>query len=173
MGKNKEVFTEMREKSLYAITEHQQLMMFEIEQMDGELTPEIEQQLEITKSELNQKSMAYLEVIGQKDGINTVIDIEVKRLQALKKRNNNIVTRLKDNLLIAVKTFGTYEVGLQKFGTRKSESIEVEFINELPEEFKTIKVTESANKIELKKALKDGIEINGVTLKTNYNLKIN
>jgi hypothetical protein len=105
-------------KSLYAINEQQMELMSAIELMDGELTPEMESQLEITKSELNHKSIAYLEVIKGKDGINAVIDIEIKRLQALKKRNNNIVGRLKDNLLNAVKTFGTYEVGLQKFTTR-------------------------------------------------------
>jgi len=102
-----------------------------------------------------------------------LIDAEIKRLQALKKRNTNIVLRLNSNLLSAVKTFGVYEVGLQKFGIRKSESIEVEFINELPEEYKTRKLTETANKMALKKAIKEGKEIEGVTLKTNYNLKIN
>ena len=160
-------------KSLYAINEQQMELMSAIELMDGELTPEMESQLEITKSELNHKSIAYLEVIKGKDGINAVIDIEIKRLQALKKRNNNIVGRLKDNLLNAVKTFGTYEVGLQKFTTRKSETIEVEFINELPEEFKTIKVTEAANKVELKKALKAGVKVKGVSLVEHQNLKIN
>jgi len=173
MGKSKEVFTQMREKSLFAINEQQQELMFNIEEMDGELTPEIEQALEITKGELNQKSIAYLEVIQTKDALNLMIDNEIKRLQALKKRNSNVVSRLKDNLLMAVKTFGSYEVGLQKFGTRKSESIEVEFVNELPDKFKTIKVTESADKKALKEAIKNGKEIKGVTLKTNYNLKIN
>ena len=160
-------------KSLYAINEQQMELMSAIELMDGELTPEMESQLEITKSELNHKSIAYLEVIKGKDGINSVIDLEIKRLQALKKRNTNIVDRLKYNLLNAVKTFGEYEVGLQKFTTRKSETIEVEFINELPEEFKTIKVTESANKVELKKALKAGVKVDGVTLVEHQNLKIN
>ena len=160
-------------KSLYAINEQQMELMSAIELMDGELTPEMESHLDITKNELNHKSIAYLEVIKGKDGINSVIDLEIKRLQALKKRNTNIVDRLKYNLLNAVKTFGEYEVGLQKFTTRKSETIEVEFINELPEEFKTIKVTESANKVELKKALKAGVKVDGVTLVEHQNLKIN
>ena len=173
MGKSREVFNSMREKSLYSITEDQQQLMFEIEMAEGELTDEMENALEITKSELNFKSIAYLEVIQTKDATNSMIDSEIKRLQALKKRNNGIVTRLKENLLRAVKTFGTYEVGLQKFGTRKSETIEVDFVNELPEEFKTIKVTESANKTALKKAIKEGREIKGVQLVEHQNLKIN
>lgn len=173
MGKSKEIFTQMREKSLFLINEEQQNLMFQIEEMGGELTPEMEAKLEITKKELNQKSIAYLEVISQKNSLNRIIDIEIKRLQALKERNSKITLSLKENLLNAVKTFGSYEIGLQKFGSRKSESIEVEFINELPERFKTIKVTETANKIELKKALKSGEKIKGVVLKSNLNLKIN
>ena len=173
MGASKEVFTQMREQSLFSINQDQQELMFRIEEMDGELTPEIESALEITKSQLNQKSIAYLEVISQKEVLNSVIDIEIKRLQSLKKRNDNINTRLRDNLLKAVKTFGDFEVGLQKFGTRKSETVEVEFVNELPDEFKTRKLTESANKVALKKAIKEGREIEGVYLKTNHNLKIN
>ena len=173
MGASKEVFTQMREQSLFSINQHQQELMFRIEELDGELTPEIESELEITKSQLNQKSIAYLEVIKQKEVLNSVIDVEIKRLQSLKKRNDNINTRLRDNLLKAVTTFGDFEVGLQKFGTRKSETVEVEFVNELPEEFKTRKLTESANKVTLKKAIKEGRKIEGVYLKTNYNLKIN
>ena len=171
MGATSEMI--IQNKSLYEINESQQFLISQIEDLEGEITPEMEQQLEITKSCLNQKSMAYLQVIKHKEGFNDLIDAEIKRLQALKKRNTNIVSRLNSNLLSAVKTFGVYEVGLQKFGIKKSESIEVEFINELPEEFKTRKLTETANKIALKKAIKEGKEIEGVTLKTNYNLKIN
>jgi len=176
MGQTKQLFTDMREKSLYDINASQRELMYQIELMDGELTPEMEEELLITESQLKQKSIAYLEVIKAKEGFNGNIDTEIKRLQALKKRNNNIVTRLKDNLLNAVKTFGVYEIGMQKFGTRRSESVEIDTdanINLFPEEFKTVKITESANKTALKKALKSGIEIEGVTLKVNENLKIN
>jgi len=159
--------------NLFEITKEQQELINQIEILEGEITPEIEELLTINKSELNQKSIAYLEVIKQKDGVNTVIDAEIKRLQALKKRNVNVTTRLKDNLLNAVKLFGDFEVGTQRFATRKSQTIEVEFIGELPNEYLTVKTTTTANKVELKKALKSGIEIEGVTLKDNLNLKIN
>jgi len=158
--------------NLFEITTQQQSLINHIEMLEGEITPDIEELLSINKTNLNYKSIAYLEVINKKDGINSVIDIEIKRLQALKKRNTNIVTRLKENLLSAVKMFGEFEIGTHKFSTRKSQSVEVEFVNELPEHFKTRKLTEIANKIELKKALKNGEEIKGVVLKDNFNLKI-
>ena len=45
-------------------------------------------------------------------------------------------------------------------------------VNQLPNEYKTIKVTESANKTAIKKALQDGVEIDGCALVENINLSI-
>ncbi len=45
-------------------------------------------------------------------------------------------------------------------------------MNTLPKEFKTIKVTEQANKTEIKKALKLGQEIKDAYIVEQYNLKI-
>jgi len=159
--------------SLFNITAEQKLLMLEIESLEGELTPEIEERLEITESQLQQKSIAYLEVIRQKEAYNGLIDEEIKRLQGLKKQTNNVIERLEENLLNAVKTFGVYTVGTQKFGTRKSSQIIVEDVNSLPEKFKVIKVTEQADKMALKEALKNGEKIEGVYVQDNLNLKIN
>tara|TARA_R110000803_G_scaffold73394_1_gene137237 strand:+ start:130 stop:615 length:486 start_codon:yes stop_codon:yes gene_type:complete len=160
-------------KSLYEITTTHQEIINKIEYMEGELTPEVEKMLELSEHNLEVKSLAYLEVISRKNSFNGMIDEEIKRLQTLKKRNSNIVTRLKDNLLNAVKTFGGFDVGTQSFSTRKSTSVEVLDVNSLPEEFKTLKLTESANKVLLKEAIKQGQEIKGVRLVENTNLKIN
>lgn len=162
-------------KSLYNITLEQKSLINEIEKMEGEITPEMEEKLIIAKSELEHKSVAYLEVIQGKESFNSLIDNEIKRLQQMKKTNNNVVSRLKDNLLLAVKTFGSFTIGTQKFGTRKSSSVHVESdkVNDLPKQYKTIKVTESPDKKALKEALKNGEEIDGVSIVENLNLKIN
>ena len=159
--------------SLYNITTNYNDLMTEIEAAEGVLTDEQITALEITEKELQSKSIAYLEVIKGKEAFNSQIDEEIKRLTAMKKTNNNIAARLKENLLNAVKMFGGFEAGLNKFGTRKSQSIIVDEINSLPQEFKTIKITETANKTELKAAIKRGETIKGVQLVDNLNLKIN
>jgi hypothetical protein len=160
-------------QSLYNIIEEQKYTLQEIELMEGELTPELEEQLIINAHQLEIKSIAYLEVIKTKEAYNVMLKEEIKRLQEMVKRNDNLTDRLKDNLLIAVKTFGDFEVGFNKFGTRKSETVEVEDVNQLPKEYKTIKVTEAADKIAIKKALKSGLEIEGCYIQENQNLKIN
>ena len=159
--------------SLYEITTKQQLLINEIESLEGEITLEIEEALIITENELQQKSIAYLEVIKQKESFNSLIDNEIKRLQQLKKVNGNIIERLETNLLLAVRTFGTFSVGLQKFGTRKSSQVIVNDVNLLPEKYKVIKVTEAADKMALKKAIESGEQIEGVYIQENLNLKIN
>ena len=159
--------------SLYQIeTEHLALMQ-QIENAEGEITEEIAEQLEINEGQLQSKSIAYLSVIKSKESFNSQIDEEIKRLQAMKKRNNTLVTNLKNRLLDAVKFFGDFESNLSSFGTRKSSSVEVENVNALPKEFKVIKVTEQADKAALKKAIKEGQEIEGVSIIEHFNLKIN
>lgn len=160
-------------KSLFNIQKDYKELMQEVEIAEGILTDEQITALQINENELQSKSIAYLEVVRTKEATNTLIDNEIKRLQQLKKVNTNVLTRLNENLLQAVNTFGEFEVGLTKFGTRKSSSITVEDVNSLPVEFKTIKVTESANKTELKNAIKRGESIKGVELVNNLNLKIN
>ena len=162
--------------TLYNIEQEYLTLISEIEALDGELTPEIEDQLNINKEQLESKSVAYLQVIATKDGVNSAIDIEIKRLQALKKRNNGLVDNLKNRLLDAVNLFGTngaFEIGFNKFGTRKSSSVAVDDVNSLPTEYKTVKVTEAADKKAIKDAIKAGIDIPGCSIVENLNLKIN
>jgi len=160
-------------KSLFNIQKDYKDLMYEVEIAEGILTEDQISALEINERDLQSKSIAYLEVVRSKEATNTLIDTEIKRLQQLKKVNTNILTRLNENLLQAINTFGNYEVGLTRFGTRKSTSVNVADVNTLPAEFKTIKVTESANKAELKKAIQRGESIKGVELVNNLNLKIN
>ena len=160
--------------SLYKINENMLSLLSVIEANEGELTDEVLEQLEINNEELQTKSESYLAVIKNREALNTQIDDELKRLQAMKKANNNLVLRLKNSLLNAVNIFGEFEVGLIKFGLRKSTTVEVTgIVNDLPKEYKTVKVTEQPNKAEIKKSLQRGEQIEGCALVTNYNLKIN
>ena len=160
-------------QSLYSIETEHLALMNQIEMAGGEITEEISKQLEINEAQLQGKSIAYLSVIKSKDSFNDLIDDEIKRLQGLKKRNNTLVSNLKSRLLAAVKLFGDFESGTNKFGTRKSSTVEVDNVNALPKKYKTINVTEQADKKALKEAIKRGEEIEGVSIVEHRNLKIN
>jgi len=158
--------------NLHTITTDYLELIREIEEQDGVLDETTEQALKINESELQYKALAYKEVIQTKDALNKRIDEEIKRLQSMKKTNNNVIDRLKTNLLGAVNLFGPFECNLSKFGTRKSTQVIVEDVNSLPQQYKVVKVTESADKAEIKKALKAGEKIEGCELKEVFNLKI-
>jgi len=160
-------------KSLFHIETEYLTLINQVEELGGELTPELEEQLIINETQLQSKSISYLAVCSSKEALNNQIDDEIKRLQALKKSNSKLIDNLKNRLLDAVKLYGAFEVGLTKFGTRKSKSVSVEDVNSLPSEFKTVKVTESANKKAIKDAIDRGEVVKGCEVVENLNLKIN
>jgi hypothetical protein len=158
--------------TLYNIKEDYLALMDDIEASEGILSEEQENALEINKSELDSKSIAYLEVIKSSKAFISTIDEEIKRLEALKKRNKSLISRLETSLLGAIQLFGEFTVGTLTFGRRESKSVQVEDVNSLPAEFKSIKVTETAKKADLKAAINSGKEIDGVHIQTNFSLKI-
>lgn len=161
-------------QSLYHIETEYRTLIDQVEQAEGELTEELEQALQINETQLQSKSIAYLEFIQSKETFNSRIDDEIKRLQAMKKRNANLVSKLKGRLLDAVKLYGNFTVGLTKFGTRKSQQVIVEVnANELQGEFKTVTITEKADKKAIKEAIKRGESVEGCELIDFLNLKIN
>jgi len=93
----------------------------------------------------------------------------------MKKTKSNLVDRLKNNLLDAVKIYGAFESGFSRFGIRKSKQLNILDAKKVPAMFKTSKIVESIDKAAIKKALSvvEGTEIDGVELVECQNLKIN
>jgi len=159
-------------QNLFTIETEYLKLMDQIQEAEGEITEELAEQLKINESQLQGKSIAYLEVIKQSEYDVVRIDDEIKRLQGIKKRNTTLVKNLRSRLLEAVNLFGEFTSSTHTFGTRKSSSIEVDNVNSLPSEYKVVKVTEQADKKALKEAIKAGEEIEGVELVEKLNLKI-
>jgi hypothetical protein len=163
----------METKSMYKINAEYLELFGRIEMAEGVLTPELEEELIIKKSELEVKSIAYVEVIKQRESLNDRIDGEIKRLQAMKKYNDTLVSRLKSNLLQAVNIFGDFQAGFLKFSTRKSKQVVIDYdVNDLPKQYKSVKVTETADKVAIKKAIESGEVVYGCRLVENVNLQI-
>lgn len=160
-------------KTLYQINNDYYDLISQIELAEGELTPELESALEINKNELEVKSIAYVEYIKTKESFNDRITEEIKRLQAIKKANETLIDRLKTNLVSAVNLYGTFKSGFLTFSTRKSKQVEVNCDpNDLPKEFKVVKVTETPDKNAIKKAIEQGQEVAGCKIVENINLQI-
>ena len=61
---------------------------------------------------------------------------------------------------------------LATFSLRKSESTDIENIEQISQEFITVKQTFVPDKTAIKKAIKEGREVAGAKVVTNYNLQI-
>jgi hypothetical protein len=160
--------------SIFNIEQNYNQLAEQLIDNDGELTPELSEQLAITEEQLQNKSVAYSFVIKQMDADVEIIEAEIKRLQNLKKQREKASEYLKERIKHAMDTFQIEEIKtpLVKINFRKSETVEVDDINALPAAYKVVKVTEQADKAAIKAALKDGVEVAGCTIETHRNLQI-
>jgi hypothetical protein len=159
-------------KSLFNITAEALNLASALE--DGEITPELENSLIINQTELQEKAINYAYVIRTVEIDVSAIDEEIKRLQAIKKGKTNVIDRMKESVVTAMGIYGIEKVSTPtlNLSLRKSESIEIINESQIPDGFKTQKITVSPDKTRIKQAIKDGDEVQGAVLSVNYNLQI-
>lgn len=115
-----------------------------LEDNGGEITPEIESQLAITNEQLQTKGVNYALVIRQLDGESSIIEAEIKHLQAIKKAKDSSVTRLKNTLRSAMELFGIESIkgDLISISLRKgSKSVLIDDDAAIPEKYEVKQVT--------------------------------
>ena len=103
----------------------------ELEENGGELTPELEDKLNITQSEFKNKIENYLYIIKQTESDINACDAEAKRLTALKKSKQNTIDRIKSVMANAIEQFGDenksgnrfIDLGTAKITVRKSDKV--------------------------------------------------
>ena len=158
--------------NLYEITREalELASLLEIE----ELTPELEAALVINQEQLQAKAVNYAKVIANIQSDADAIDTEIKRLKAMKESKERAIDRLKDAVKNAMLVSGIdkIESPLFKLALRRSESVEVDLVEALPSDFRTIKNVVTADKIAIKEAIKRGENVIGARLIENFNLQI-
>ena len=139
-----------------------------------ELTPELEAALLINQDQLQAKAGNYAKVITNIQSDSDAIDAEIKRLKAMKDTKDRAVNRLKEALREAMMVSGIdkIESPLFKLSLRRSEAVEVDVVEALPNDFVTRKVVVTADKVSIKEAIKRGENITGARIIENFNLQI-
>lgn len=158
--------------TLFNITARAQQLARALE--EGELTPELENELVINQNELQEKATNYAYAIKSLESDIDTIDIEMKRLRALKEAKTNAADRMKGCVVNAFQIYGITEVksATLKLSLRRSEAVEVISIDQLPESLIVVKKTVSADKVKIKEQIKNGIPVEGAVLVENFNLQI-
>jgi len=158
--------------NLYTLTTEAQMIASLLE--TEELTPELESILIINQQELSHKSIDYVKVIRNKEADSEAIENEIKRMKAMKDANDRVVDRMKLAVRDAMLASGIdkIESSLFKLSLRRSESVEVVNIDQLPESLVTVKKTVSADKVKIKEAIKNGVPVQGAVIVENFSLQI-
>jgi hypothetical protein len=158
--------------NLYQITQEAQYLAALLE--TEELTPELEAELLINQEQLQSKGINYAKVIANYQSEADQIDAEIKRLKAMKESRDKKVTWLTESLKKAMLVSGIEKIEspLFKISLRRSEAVEVEIPEALPVDWQIKKVTITADKVAIKKAIKEGYSITGARLVENFNLQI-
>jgi hypothetical protein len=158
--------------SLYPIQQQHLELLRQIEDAEGELTPELEQELQLTQEKFEQQAVSYGFVVKSYDDAEGIIDAEIKRLQALKEKTVKRKELFKQYLSNGMQQFGVekIETPTLKLSFRKSEIVQISDDDMMPDEYCAFK--KQANKQKIKEALKAGETIIGAALVTKQNLQI-
>ena len=161
-------------QSIYKIQNEFQLIIAEVINNDGEITPELETALTINKEQLQSKAVDYCYVIKQLDYDCEQIDNEIARLNKLKKVRANLTDRLKNTVSSAMQLYDVekIETPLIKLSFRNSESVEITNEQQLDACFIVTKTVTTPDKKAIKDAIKSGVFVEGATISYNKNLQI-
>lgn len=121
-------------KSIFEIDKELYALYDEIEEAGGEITPEIEEKLELNGQEMTNKVKSITNYINKLKADLLAIKSETDRLAKLKKSKENIIAGLTKLVLFAINKYGTedkkgkkwFDWGTGKVGIRKSTSVELD-----------------------------------------------
>lgn len=162
------------EKSLYKIDKEFMALLEAIVEQEGEITPEQDEQLAINRYELKTKAVDYSMAILQLNAWVEMADKEAKRVTAIKNAYKKTSETLKQRITDAMERYDIKEVkdATIKVSLRKSVQTIIDDLDQVPKQYKTIKVETTPDKTAIKKAIQEGEFIEGAHLEEKNNLQI-
>ncbi|WP_286033694.1 siphovirus Gp157 family protein [Fusobacterium necrogenes] len=171
----------MNELTLYGISKEmiamEELWEMAIDEETGEikdtaLLEELQQGIETT---LKEKSADIVKYYKNRDSLIESIDKEIKRLQELKKIGEKKQESFKNYIKMCMEKMGVKKIETSNgnISLRKTpESVDLIDEEIIPKRFKTIVQVEKISKTDIKKALQEGEEVPGATLKRGMLISI-
>lgn len=166
--------TLVRKKSIYNLQSEYIELMNQIEDNEGELTPELSAQLDITKEQLEDKATSYCYLSKQLDIDTSQIDAEISRLQALKSSKVKLQAQLEDRVSQAMIRFGidNIERNNLKLSFRASKQLIIAEGTKIPKQFQIVKMNTVVDKAKLKAHIESGKKVKGVSILEKKNLQV-
>ena len=119
--------------NIWEISNALSLLIDEVEENGGEITPELEEKLALTQENLKEKIKNYAEVVKGLNGDLDTIKAEQKRLKDVAESKQKTIDRLKKIMAEAIENFGTpsksgamyVDYGTGKVSVRTTKSVSV------------------------------------------------
>ena len=127
--------------SIFDINEEYLKIIQELEESGGEITPELEERLNITREQLESKLKAYYAIIKQNEALIDLSKDEKNRLNDRQKTKENLIDRLKKIVVYTVEQFGEVKPNAKNkslnFDTlgvslKETDALEIEDVNKIP-----------------------------------------
>lgn len=156
---------------LYELSKELAVINDELITADGEITPELETRLDQVNLALTEKATGIRKWFSMIETDGDALDTEIKRLQRIKKQNENLQDRLKayvkKNMEIADKKkldtpIGTFTI------CKSPDSMEIVVPELIPDTFKdVVPEHKEINNTRIKKAFSEGYDVPGAKLITD------
>lgn len=175
MTKLKEKVSPKEKKSLFKIKEEYEEIIEEILESEGEISESLFNRLEEIDDDFTAKSENYVYVIKKTETENEYIDTEIKRLQTRKRRNSNLIGRLKYSLMESLESIDKIKIQTPLYTIRiqnNPPAIRIVDENIIPDDFKEERISVYINKKAILEALKSGEEVNGAKITVGKSLRI-
>lgn len=158
-------------RALYHIESELNNINEQLIESGGELSPELQDKLAMTREELAKKAANYGFVILKNQSESAIIDAEIKRLKDIKDSLDNATYKIKEVISNAMIQYDLTEVKTPtiKLSFRASESVEVDE-SKLAQKYFNYKPT--VDKTTIKADLKAGIEVDGARIVSKQNLQV-
>lgn len=117
--------------------------------------------------EFEEKGVAIMALSANWQADINAVSSEIERLSNIKKAMTSKTDKLKDYLRFNMEASGVTKISSELFTAslrKPSDIVEIVDIDILPDEFVSVKTTVQADKIAIKKALKEGVEVSGAKL---------
>lgn len=159
---------------LYEIAQEELDLLCEIEELEGELTPELEERLKINAENMSSKMEDYCKAIRYYEMTVANAKSEKERLDKLIKRSERSQQWLKDAILNVMNATDKPKVSAGTFtvGTRKSTAVNIIDESAIPARYANEVVTVKIDKTAIKDAIKNGEEVPGAQLVERKKLTI-
>ena len=160
--------------TLYEITQNMKLLNEYLDEDDFD-DDVYQNTLGLIKYELSSKSTSLIHVIKNIESDETILDNEIKRLKAIKDRKSKNIESLKEYIKVCMEHMNLtkIETPLGNFSLRKSESVNIIDPTKIPSEYVSVVIENKPDKVKIKEAIKNNINIDGVEIiiKNNLNIK--